>query len=180
MLYSAYCETDAFLTDEAARLAELERQRQQQITMANAMPEATPGTLPPLYFASEPRKHVRRPSFSKQPESKMFRTKSGHLDADKLEERSRKSYPHSKPMHRVAEPSYLSAEAPLQNYRGFFNLAMIILVVSNFRLILHTVKRHGFVFDDLPRWKDFRNSNDPWEDFPLIYGFLLLQVHQAL
>jgi diacylglycerol O-acyltransferase-1 len=53
---------------------------------------------------------------------------------------------------------------------------MIILVLSNFRLILHTIRRHGFVFSNLPRWVDLRHSDDPWEEFPLIYGFLLLQL----
>lgn len=79
-------------------------------------------------------------------------------------------------MHREAEPSYLSSEAPVQNLRGFLNLGIIILVVSNFRLILGTVRLHGFVlgstmmrFQELPSdWKD-----DPWQNFPFFTGCAL-------
>ena len=80
------------------------------------------------------------------------------------------------PVHREAEPSYLSSEAADQNFRGFLNLGIIILVVSNFRLILDTVRNHGFMlgsnlrhFSNLPQhWRD-----DPWHDFPFITGFAL-------
>lgn len=135
----AYCETDAFLKEEAARNAEEEFRRQQQINMAEAMPQAERGTLPPLYFAQPERRPgmVKRPSMSKLPKANMFRTKSQSQDADKSE---KKGYPPSKPMHRTSAPSFLSAEAQTQNYRGFFNLAMIILIVSNFRLILNSSK----------------------------------------
>ena len=41
-------------------------------------------------------------------------------------------FPASKPMHRSAQPSFLSAEeSPKQNYRGLFNLAFLILVVRH-------------------------------------------------
>lgn len=135
----AYCETDSFLKEEAARNAEEEFRRQQQITMAQAMPQAERGTLPPLYFAQKekPPGLVRRPSLSKLPKATMFRSKAKSSDADKSED---KGYPPSKPMHRSSAPSFLSSEAQTQNYRGFFNLAMIILIVSNFRLILNSSK----------------------------------------
>ena len=139
-------ETDAFLTEEATRNAEEEFRRQQQQDLAKAMPQAERGTLPPLYFATGPENkrglHQRRPSFSKLPKSDMFRTMSKSRDAEKAEN---KGFPPSKPMHRAAAPSVLSPEAPSQNYRGFFNLGIIILIVSNFRLILAAVKKHGFV-----------------------------------
>ena len=41
----------------------------------------------------------------------------------------------SKPIHTAAMPSALSEDARQQNYRGFFNLGVIILAVSNFKLI---------------------------------------------
>lgn len=133
----AYCETDAFLAEEATRNAEEEFRRQQQQQLAQAMPQAERGTLPPLYFAtgsdSKRSFHTRRPSFSKLPKSDMFRTMSKSRDAEKSET---KGFPPSKPMHRTAAPSVLSAEAPTQNYRGLFNLGIIILIVSNFRLVL--------------------------------------------
>jgi hypothetical protein len=129
----AYCETDKFLMEESNRNAEEESRRQQQIVMAEAMPQAERGTLPPIYFAPDRRTLVRRPSSSKLPKSTLFRTKSQTTDAEKAE---KKGFPPSKPMHRASAPSYLSGEASTQNYRGFFNLAMVILIVSNFRLVL--------------------------------------------
>jgi hypothetical protein len=40
-------------------------------------------------------------------------------------------------MHRCTQPSFLSAEeSSKQNYRGLFNLAALILVVSNLRMFL--------------------------------------------
>ena len=143
----AYCETDAFLTEEAARNAEEEQRRRQQMELAEAMPQAERGTLPRIYFAQahtpndgKGRGHglVRRPSLSKLPNASLYRSQSKSRDADKAETGSVKGYPPSKPMHRGTAPSFLSSEASEQNYRGFFNLAMIILIVSNFRLLAVT------------------------------------------
>jgi hypothetical protein len=119
-----YCETDAFLEDEAKRLADMAEQQRQQANMANAMPEASRGTLPPLYFAPPVIKPQKRPSHVKLSGSKMFRTtsKSNNLKAEEVDANSIKGYPPSKPMHRSAATSYLSTEAPVQNYRGLFNL----------------------------------------------------------
>lgn len=173
----AYTETDAFLEHEASRAAELARQQQEQVKMAMAMPEAKEGTLPPLYFAPGVKpKHRRRQSFSKLPDAKAYRTKSMEVDADKVDARSTKGYPPSKPMHRASGPSYLSVEAPVQNYRGLLNLGVIILVVSNVRLILATIQVHGFVFSGLLQHVGGLQhiSSDPWEEFPFVSGCLLL------
>lgn len=172
----AYSMTDAYLEDEAARAEEELFQQRQKTRMAMAMPEAKEGTLPPLYFATVPKKPRRRPSFSGIPDAKTFQSKSRDTDVDKAEARSTKSYPPSKPMHRSAAPSYLSGEAPTQNYRGFFNLGIIILVVSNFRLILATIQAHGFVVTHyIEHWKDFQSiRNNPWIDKnAFVSGFIL-------
>lgn len=76
-------------------------------------------------------------------------------------------------MHRAAAPSFLSSEGPVQSYRGFFNLTLILLVVSNFRLLLDTVKSEGFILSQLQMP---RLARDPWADSPLVAGFLLFQV----
>ena len=74
----------------------------------------------------------------------------------------KRSFPASKPMHVKAEPSFLSAEqhSGVINYRGFFNLAIIILLISNARIIIDAHKKYGFV----PAWKEmlfnWRNSAD--------------------
>ena len=147
----AYCETDAFLTEEAERNAEEELRRRQQAELAAAMPQAERGTLPRIYFAQSAHHNthdgnnrrgglVRRPSLSKLPNASLYRSQSTSRDADKAEAASVKGYPPSKPMHRGTAPSFLSTEASEQNYRGFFNLAMIILIVSNFRLLVVACK----------------------------------------
>jgi len=57
--------------------------------------------------------------------------------------RARGGFPASKPMHRCTQPSFLSAEeSSKQNYRGLFNLAALILVVSNLRMFLKNFLVH--------------------------------------
>jgi len=172
----AYCETDRFLTEEAERAAELDKRQREQQLMAVAMPEAKEGTLPPLFFAPHKQlaKHKRRPSFVKTPSAANFRTKSKNEDAEKSDEAT-SGYPPSKPMHRAAAPSYLSVEAPVQNYRGFFNLGILILVVSNVRLLIGSVRSHGFVWSNwVQHLKDLKHiQRDPWQDFPFVSAFML-------
>jgi diacylglycerol O-acyltransferase-1 len=118
----------------------------------------------------------RQPSLNRLPDAKSFQTKAREADVDKAEARSTKSYPAGKPMHRSAAPSYLSAEASAQNYRGFFNLGIILLVISNFRLILGTVQSHGFVVTYyLEHWSDLSSiRSDPWGDTnAFVSGFIL-------
>jgi len=179
-----YCDTDAYLDNEISRAAELDRQEIQQLRMARAMPEAKEGTLPPVYFANpvlpaHPSSLAlkRTPSFTnKLPGSKKFKTKSTSVDAEKVESRSIKGYAPSRPMHRRAEPSYLSSDAPIQNYRGMLNLFFIMLVLSNFRLLLATFQRHGFVLGDIfgeMKRGAYLSSENPWTETPFVAGFLL-------
>jgi hypothetical protein len=178
----AYCETEHFMADEAAREAEKSRQREQQAKMAVAMPGASQGTLPPLYFAPavpELQKMQRRRSVAKMPMSSSYRSVAKVQDADKKEAQ----YPPSKPMHVKAAPSYLSSEAPVQNYRGLFNLAMIMLIVSNFRLIVDTIRLHGLALFQVKSYLERLSQHyaeDPWREFPFVSGFLLLQGFIAI
>lgn len=179
-----YCDTDSFLEYEEERAAEEARQRQQQAQMSSAMPEAREGTLPPLFFAPSqvnPSRLIRRPSFSRKPLSKehrLLRPEAG--DLDKRDARSKKAYPPSKPMHRAAQPSYLSSEAKAPNYRGLLNLGVVLLVLSNFRLLLDTIHQHGFVLQKLlvesSAAFDVFYSPNPRADFPFLYGLFLLGV----
>lgn len=173
----AYCDTDDFLEAEKATTAEKEKRKEQQITMAKAMPQAARGTLPPLYFApaSPVSRHKRAPSGIRHSHS-VYQTASGNMDAEKVDARSTKGYPQSKPMHRSTAPSYLSSEAPMQNYRGLFNLGIIVLVVSNARLLLDTLKTHGSVFDNVPDLPGFAVSHDRWGEYPVVSGFALMQI----
>ena len=169
-----YCDTEEFIAAEMAASAEDEDRKRQEQEMKNAMPEARKGTLPPLYFAPPAPAPLKRVPSGYMKRPRLYRTTSGNLDAEKVESRSTKGYPPSKPMHRASAPSYLSTEGPTQSYRGFFNLALILLVVSNFRLLLDTVKTEGFILAQLPHIP--RLARDPWDDSPLFSGFLLLQV----
>mmetsp|Transcript_26026 Transcript_26026/g.50479 ORF Transcript_26026/g.50479 Transcript_26026/m.50479 type:complete len:496 (+) Transcript_26026:1-1488(+) len=88
------------------------------------------------------------------------------------------SYPPSKPMHRQSNPSYLSEGAHKQNYRGLFNLLVIILVVSNFRLILDAVSKHGFILNKIGTLSDFWEAewSEKMVDFPFLSGLLIVQA----
>jgi hypothetical protein len=178
------------MVQEAQRAAEIDRQVQEQQRMTMVMPEAKEGTLPPLYFApptSNVKKsstlHRSRPSFSRIPsKTNLKHSHSRNFDSDKKDATSTKGYPPSKPMHRCNGPSYLSfGEAPpIQNYRGFFNLGIIILIVSNIRLIVVSIRHHGFIIQpkqislylcQLPT--AIMNHPDPWSEFPFVIGCLL-------
>ena len=67
------------------------------------------------------------------------------------------SFPASKNMHTSSKVSPLSSSATKQNYRGFFNLGVIILLISHFRLILDNMLNHGFRF---ATFFDTNASND--------------------
>lgn len=83
-------------------------------------------------------------------------------------------------MHRSAQPSYLSAEAKAPNYRGLLNLGVVLLFISNFRLLLDTIQRHGFVLADVVVQFDkmirVPGEHELWREFPFLYGMFLLAV----
>ncbi|KAI8589896.1 MBOAT, membrane-bound O-acyltransferase family-domain-containing protein [Geranomyces variabilis] len=54
-------------------------------------------------------------------------------------------YSHTYPVHTAIRASPLSKESPEQNYRGFFNLAMLLLAVSNLRLVIENHRKYGFI-----------------------------------
>ncbi|CAG8599271.1 9507_t:CDS:2 [Paraglomus occultum] len=58
---------------------------------------------------------------------------------------SRKSYRHTTAVHTTVAASVLSKEAPPASYRGFMNLAMLILAASNVRLIIENYLKYGFL-----------------------------------
>lgn len=173
----AYCDSEEF--------AMLQQQQQQQTAAARkAQPHHQRGTLPPLIFESAPsyppRTHIRNLSVgcTKNLTGKDFRSKASAKDAART---NNISYPPSKPMHRQASASYLASgggggdDTP-KNYHGFFNLLLIILIVSNFRLLLDTVSRHGFILSELPSNPLEGFSEAPLADFPFVSGLLIVQA----
>lgn len=148
-------------------------------TPTRDVPVARPGTLPPLIFGApaypKPRRTPSGTKLSPMGAKKKSYTKiAASADSARSNRRNVAAYPPSKPMHRAAEPSFLSDEAPSQNFRGLLNLALIVLVVSNFRLILDTVQTHGFVLAnvrgiDLEEWR-----HAPLTVSPFLSGAALL------
>ncbi len=64
-----------------------------------------------------------------------------------------KSFPGYKPMHIHAAPSPLSSEAPsgMHNYRGFFNLGLIILALTHVELVVNNMSKYGLKIA-MPVW----------------------------
>lgn len=95
-----YCDTEEFVAAEMAASIEAEKRKRQELEMLKAMPEATKGTLPPLYFAPPALAPIKRvPSgFTNNKKPRLYRTTSGNLDAEKVESRSTRGYPPSKPV----------------------------------------------------------------------------------
>lgn len=170
----AYCDTNEFLEAEKQLYMDLEKKRLEEREMMLTMPEARPGTLAPLIFANAPHppKAVRRSSL-KTNRRGSYLTKE-NKSISKLEKK-KEGYPPSKPMHRSAAPSFLSPEGPPQSYRGFFNLAVILLVVSNFRLLLQTIRTYGSIITRLQDLPD-AFAVAPLQDAPYLAGFLYFEV----
>ena len=128
----AFCDTDEF--------TKLEEQYAITEQCSNSIATSyKSGTLPPMFFAPAPppklKRHPSNATFNKKGNNRASYLKKNKLkDAPKSNTQRTSGYPPSKPMHRNASPSYLSDEAPMQNYRGILNLALIILVISNFRI----------------------------------------------
>ena len=57
------------------------------------------------------------------------------------------AFPGSKPMHIELTAPLLSSEArpSEQNYRGFFHLGVIILIVSHFRIVVENLLKYGHI-----------------------------------
>ena len=159
-----YCDSEEFA---------IYQRQQQEKQLYQQHQQHKKGTLPALVFEAPPPKvgDIQGfPSGYNLSKAKHFRKKSNVKDAA----RSNKiSYPPSKPMHRQSNPSYLSDGSHTQNYHGLFNLFLLILVLSNFRLILHSITQHGFFFDTIPSFHDF--SEAPL-DFPFVSGLLIVQA----
>lgn len=68
-----------------------------------------------------------------------------------------------------AKVSLLSEEAPSQNYRGLLNLMAILLLVTNYRLIVDNLQRYGVLVS-------FPKLTEPHDlyDAPRVTGTLLL------
>jgi diacylglycerol O-acyltransferase-1 len=158
----AYCDSDEYV----------EEKEDTTLPMLLSGVQHKKGTLPPLIFAPV------------APTSRLKRVNSSHVKLNKSKDAAKSNrgdYPPSKPMHRTVDPSYLSSEAHVQNYRGILNLFIIILIISNIRLLKETIRQYGFVISHGYFMKDGEDDFD-WNDidFPLILGLLILNVFVVL
>jgi len=167
----AFCDSDEFIQYEKETAA---AEAKQHAELTKLVPTAH-GTLPAMYFAQPPPKLRRQPSntsFAKKRNTSYVKLNKSK-DASKTNSQDKGGYAPSRPMHRSASPSYLSDEAPMQNYRGLLNLGIIILVISNCRILLGTMREYGFVLADW--FKMAESTNTYWqaatmEEFPLLTG----------
>ena len=182
----AFCDTDEFVKLEEQHAAELVAAEQRNANIINQTFSSAAayknGTLPPMFFAPAPPPKIRRnPSnatLKKASRRASYLKLNTSKDAPKSNTQRKSGYPPSKPMHRSASPSYLSDEAPMQNYRGILNLGLIILIISNFRILLSTFKDHGFVVMDWVKFLENASSTfwkaEKMVDFPMLSGLGLL------
>ncbi|KAI8926286.1 MBOAT, membrane-bound O-acyltransferase family-domain-containing protein, partial [Entophlyctis helioformis] len=56
-------------------------------------------------------------------------------------------FSHTYLIHTSVRASPLSKDSPEQNYRGFFNLSMLLLGVSNLRLIIENFMKYGWLLN---------------------------------
>ena len=163
-LSCAYCDSDYFKEDS----------EEEELNNHSAV-KGTSGTLPMLIFAKpEPAKMPKSPSNATMKKISSHIKLNKSADSAKSDPKRKVEYPPSKPMHREAGVSYLSDEATMQNYRGLLNLGLIILAISNFRILLATTKEYGFVLKNLLSFGS--TTNIAALDIPFVSGMLLLNV----
>lgn len=59
-------------------------------------------------------------------------------------------YAHALPAHKAITVSPLAPEAPVQDYRGFQNLIMLLLAVNNIRLMVENYLKYGLLIGSTP------------------------------
>ena len=71
-----------------------------------------------------------------------------------MEEQDKLHLVHARPVHLTEQASPFSKESHEENFRGFLNLAVLLLVVNMLRLILENYQKYGFLlsipFSQLP------------------------------
>ncbi|TPX60545.1 diacylglycerol O-acyltransferase [Powellomyces hirtus] len=78
-------------------------------------------------------------------------------------------YSHTYVVHTTIRASPLSKESPEQNYRGFFNLSMLLLAVSNTRLIVENYMKYGFILSLPFSGHERMNLHLKWAFFSFVW-----------
>ncbi|TPX33712.1 diacylglycerol O-acyltransferase [Synchytrium microbalum] len=85
------------------------------------------------------------------------------------------TYSHSLYIHTTVRASPLSKESPEQNYRGLLNLAMILLFVSNMRLVVENYFKYGLLIR-LPSVE----QQELMQEMPFLVLAILIQAGHVL
>ncbi|KAK9667589.1 hypothetical protein K7432_017648, partial [Basidiobolus ranarum] len=90
---------------------------------------------------------------------------------DKSKELDQYAFKHTRPAHIQVRHSALSKDAPQEDYRGFLNLAMLLLFVTNIRLIVENYQKYGFLIN-VP------GHDIPNEDYPMSFlAYIILPIN---
>ncbi|KAK1734597.1 diacylglycerol O-acyltransferase [Skeletonema marinoi] len=160
----AYCDSEEFAIQQ-----QFKKEEEEALLRS---PNKKRGTLPNLIFETPTVPLRSMPSGRNL--TKMGKSPSGRNLTKMGKSYMKKSdqYPPSKPMHRQASPSYLSDGAHPQNYRAC-SITYYHFGISNFRLLLDTVSKHGFILDELRfSLQGFSEgfSEAPLDNFPFVSG----------
>mmetsp|Transcript_50142 Transcript_50142/g.55953 ORF Transcript_50142/g.55953 Transcript_50142/m.55953 type:complete len:739 (+) Transcript_50142:89-2305(+) len=177
-----YCDSDYFDVNEISSFDP--RNISLQMSEFDTNTTHTEGTLSPLYFVPPPVKIGRIPSHSGLlPKTSSYLKLNSNEYSAKSNSRKKNDYPPSKPMHRKAETSYLGHDSPTPNYRGLLNLGIIILVVSNFRILLGIMRQYGFVLTHGFFSSSEEEYSFKWEDIVDVHfvsGMAMLNIFVIL
>ncbi|TPX70152.1 diacylglycerol O-acyltransferase [Spizellomyces sp. 'palustris'] len=91
------------------------------------------------------------------------REASPHVQGSPKRQEKLSTYSHTYVVHTAIRASPLSKGSPEQDYRGFLNLALLLLAVSNIRLIIENYMKYGFLLSH--PFSNLRLSDIQWALF---------------
>lgn len=77
---------------------------------------------------------------------------------------------------KESKPSYLSSESKTDNYRGFMNLGLIILITANFRLVVENFMKYGLLIKYVSPTDYFTNYRN-YPCFSATLGLLIFVLN---
>jgi diacylglycerol O-acyltransferase-1 len=77
---------------------------------------------------------------------------------------------HAAPMHTVIGTSHLSMEFPKQNFRGLYNLIILLLIVNLTRMVAENVQKYGLIIPAPWRFISRADLNCSLQVTALIFG----------
>ncbi|CAL1265700.1 unnamed protein product [Larinioides sclopetarius] len=104
------------------------------------------------------------------------RTKSvsvAQVDGESRKEHRLRAIQPDKPVHQFRD-SLLSSSSGYTNYRGFLNLCIILLVLSNARLVLENIIKYGILIDPIQWFKVFVLNPSHSPSVLILIGLLII------